>query len=248
MPEPAHFDDPLTHAPRHLRLIRGMKPSKNPVQMFGPTREQVRHAMAAEFGLIEMMDQGIGQILASLDRLGLAQNTIVVFTSDHGDMFGDHGLMLKATMHYQQCLRVPLLIARPGQSGKTTRHLASSLDLAQTFLDLAQVPAFADMQGVSLVPLLENPAAPVRDHVLVEEDFPLARHGSPLPLRMRTLMTERYRYSRYSSGDLELYDLETDPGELRNLAVDPDYQPLRAELGERMLDALTHIAPLSTLG
>ena len=248
MPDPTNFDDPLTDAPAHLRLIRNMKPNKNPVQMFGPTREQVRHAMAAEFGLIEMMDNGIGQILAALDRLGLAQDTVVVFTSDHGDMFGDHGLMLKATMHYQPCLRVPLLIAKPGQTGSTTKGLASSLDLAQTFLDLAGAAPFADMQGVSLAPLLDDPTTRVRDHVLVEEDFPLARYGSPLPLRTRTLITERYRYSRYSSGDVELYDFETDPGELRNVAVDPGYQPVRAELSERLLDALTHIAPLTTLG
>jgi arylsulfatase A-like enzyme len=248
MPEPANFDDPLTDAPAHVRLIRGIRPNRNPVQMFGPTRDLVRHAMAAEFGLIEMMDAGIGRILATLEQLGLADDTVVVFTSDHGDMFGDHGLMLKATMHYQPCLRVPLLVARPGDGAVRTQGLASSLDLAQTFLDLADVAPFADMQGVSLTPLLDDATTNVRDHVLVEEDFPLALHGSPLPLRSRTLITDRFRYSRYSTGDVELYDLMTDPGELCNLARDPGHRSVRAELSERMLDAITAVSPLTTLG
>ncbi len=248
MPEPATFDDPLTDAPAHLRLIRKIKPNKNPVQMFGPTRELVRHAMAAEFGLIEMMDAGIGRILAHLQASGLADNTIVIFTSDHGDMFGDHGLMLKATIHYQECLRVPLLIAGPGVSAGRTPALASSLDLAQTFLDLAGVPAFADMQGHSLKPLLGGAdAATVRNHVLVEEDFPLALHGSPLPLRSRTLINARYRYSRYSTGDVELYDRQEDPRELRNLAADPGHAGLRTRMTEQLLDALTAVSPMPAM-
>ena len=247
MPVPRTFDDPLTHAAAHLRLIRSLGPSRNAVQMFGPTREQVRHAMAAEFGLIEMLDGGIGQVLAALERLDLANDTVVVFTSDHGDMFGDHGLMLKATMHYQGCLRVPLVIARPGSAPVRTAALASSLDLAQTFLDFGGVTPFADMQGTSLVPLLDDPAATVRDSALVEEDFPLALYGSPLPLRSRTLITDRYRYSRYSSGDVEIYDLVDDADELRNLAAEPDRRALRAELTERMLDAMTKISPFATM-
>jgi len=216
--------------------------------MFGPTRELVRHAMAAEFGMIEMMDEGIGRILASLDRLGIANDTIVVFTSDHGEMFGDHGLMLKATMHYQGCLRVPLLIARPGGAGVRTGALASSLDLAQTFLELAGIRPFADMQGHSLVPILDDPQARVRDHALVEEDFPLALRGGPLPVRSRTMVTDQHRYSRYSSGDVEIYDLLADPDELHNLAADPGHAQLRAELGERMLAAVVGVSPFATTG
>ncbi|MGE0622055.1 MAG: sulfatase [Pseudomonadales bacterium] len=248
MPLPETFFDPLANAPAHLPLIRKLPPGKNPVQMFGPTEDLVRHAMAAEFGLIEMMDRGIGRVLQHLADLGLAENTIVVFTSDHGDMFGDHGLMLKATMHYQGCLRVPLLIAAPGSRPGRTRAFASSLDLAQTFLDFASVPIFGDMQGVSLKPVVESADASVRDHAYVEEDFPLAQHGSPLPLKSRTLIHGDYRYSRYSSGDCELYDLASDPGELNNLAHEPHAAPVRASLAEKMLDVMTRLTPMETLG
>ncbi len=248
MPLPATFADPLDGAPAHIKLIRQLPPGRNPVQMFGASEDLVRHAMAAEYGLIEMMDHGIGHVLQRLADLGLAENTVVVFTSDHGDMFGDHGLMLKATMHYQGCLRVPLLIAAPDATPGRTRAFASSLDLAQTFLDYASAPDYQDMQGVSLKAVVEDAAASVRDHAYVEEDFPLALHGSPLPLKSRTLIHGDYRYSRYSTGDCELYDLANDPGELRNLANEKAATDIRAEMTERMLDVMTSLTPMETLG
>ena len=238
MPEPETFDDPLTDAPAHLKTIRDWGPRRHYVSMFGATRELVRHAMAAEFGMIEMMDEGIGRVLATLDELGLRDNTIVIFTSDHGDMFGDHGLMLKSTMHYQGCLRVPLVVATPDGAGQRTRSLASSLDLSSTILDLTGTEAFADMQGVSLTPVLENPGTSVRAAALVEEDMPLAALGGPLPLKTRTLVNERYRYSRYSSGEVELYDLDSDPHELNNLAVKNRAPEVSARLAEQLADQL----------
>jgi len=248
MPLPETFHDPLAKAPAHLRLIRQMKPNKNPVQMFGPTEEQVRHAMAAEFGAIEMMDQGIGRILQRLAELGLEEDTIVVFGSDHGEMFGDHGLMLKATMHYQGCLRVPLFISGPGITPGRTDSYASSLDLAQTFLDLCNTSEYEDMQGASLKPILDDASSTVRDHVFVEEDFPLALRGSPLPLRSRTMVFENYRFSRYSSGECEIYDLKNDPNELNNLASEDSAQAIRSRLTEKMLDVTTNIFPMGSIG
>ena len=238
MPVPATFADPLTDAPAHLRKIQSWEPRGDYVNMFGPTEDLVRHAMAAEFGMIEMMDEGIGRVLAALDDSGQRDNTVVVFTSDHGDMFGDHGLMLKSTMHYQGCLRVPLIISTPGAGPTRTNALASSLDLSATFLDLADVAPFADMQGKSLAAILADPAASVRETVLVEEDMPLARLGGPLPLRTRTVVDERYRYTRYSTGEVELYDLAADPDETVNLAVQGRAEKAAAHMAEQLADAL----------
>ncbi len=247
MPLPETFHDPLEGAPAHLKLIRQLKPNRNPVQMFGATESQVRHAMAAEYGLIEMMDQGIGRVLKQLDELGLSENTVVVFTSDHGDMFGDHGLMLKATMHYQGCLNIPLLIAAPDTLPGRTNAYASSLDLAQTFLDFAEVPGYQDMQGQSLKPIERDAAATVRDHCYVEEDFPLAMHGSPLPLKSRSLIYNHHRFTRYSSGDTELYNLTDDPNELTNLANHAECKNTRSEMTEKMLDVMTTLSPMASV-
>ncbi|MDA1074538.1 MAG: sulfatase-like hydrolase/transferase [Proteobacteria bacterium] len=220
MPVSDSFDDPLGDAPKHLKFIRSLSPGPMYVQMFGPTREQVQASMAAEFGMIEMIDSGIGKIYAALERLGMADNTIVIFTSDHGDMFGDHGLMLKCCMHYQGCVRVPLFIALPGRSGTRTSALASSMDLAPTILDLCGVDHFSDIQGRSLVPVLDDPATRVRDNVYIEEDFPNAvtMRGN-MPLSVRTLITADYRLTRYSTGEVELFNLAEDTRELTNLAA-----------------------------
>jgi len=238
MPVPATFADPLSDAPRHLRRIRELGPSENPVQMFGPTEEQVRFARAAEYGMLELIDQNVGRVLHALARSGAADDTIVVFTSDHGDMFGDHGLMLKGWMHYQGALRVPLVIARPGGKPARTSALAQSLDLAQTILELCDLRAFADMQGESLVPLLEDPTASVRDHVYIEDDFPNHQAVRFLPAKTRTLLTDDGRISRYSTGELELFDLGADPDELHNLAVDPAARDLLHHLHDRLAHAL----------
>jgi arylsulfatase A-like enzyme len=177
-------------------------------------------------------------VLEALERLGLAQDTVVLFTSDHGEMFGDHGLMLKGTLHYRGCLQVPLVIARPGQAGARTASFASSLDLAQTILDLAGVPAFDGMQGVALTPILDEPSARVRDHVYVEEDFPPAEAFPVFPHKVRSLVSDEGRISRYSTGETEVFDWLGDPDERVNLAVGARDPARREVLRERLLDAL----------
>jgi arylsulfatase A-like enzyme len=156
--------------------------------------------------------------------------------------------MLKATMHYQGCLRVPLVIARPGAEGTRSQALASTLDFANTILDLCDVPGFVDMQGISLAPLLDDPQASVRDHALVEEDFPLARPGGPMPQRTRSIVTAEHRYTRYSTGDVELFDLVRDPDELVNLAATGGADALCGEMAGRLADALTASSSMAQLG
>ncbi len=141
--------------------------------------------------MISLIDEGVGHILSALERHGKRDNTIIIFTSDHGDMFGDHGVMLKHAMHYEGCTRVPLIIAPPGQAPARTQALAGSLDLAQTILELTGLPAYHGMQGQSLAPIVEAPTSAGREHLLIEED----EKDDPLdighPLRMRTLITPK---------------------------------------------------------
>jgi arylsulfatase A-like enzyme len=185
--------------------------------------------------MISMVDEGVGRILGRLTKLGLADETVVVFTADHGDMFGDHGMMLKGGMHYEGCVRVPLLISAPGRRPGVSDALAGSVDLAQTLLELADVPAYHGMQGTSLVPLLDDPAGQVRDSLVIEEDelFDLAGVGAHL--RMRTLITGDARLTFYQGSEQgELFDLANDPAELDNRFAEPDARTRRAELTERL--------------
>jgi arylsulfatase A-like enzyme len=236
IPLPATFSDPHSGSVPHLcRMIQNPGMQRAAIAPFAPTAEQFRQMAAAEYGMISMIDDGIGAVLDSLERTGQSARTFVIFTSDHGDVFGDHGLMLKGAMHYEGCVRVPLTIAGPGIEPASSRSLASSLDLAQTTLELAGVPAHHGMQGVSLVPLLANPGAKVRDHVLIEEEQMADLLGVGRPLRMRTLVTEDSRLTLYDgSEEGELFDLERDPRELENLWSRLDARSRRNELVERL--------------
>ena len=242
---PTTFDDEHKTSMPHLqsfRATRGQDPPPMVVLPFSPTEEVFREAAAKEYGAITLIDKAIGTVLDALETSGQADNTVVIFTSDHGEMFGDHGLMLKASMHYLGALQVPLVIADPRLNGNrvaSTKAFASTIDLASTFLELADVPAYEGMQGFSLVPLTTDANASVRDEVLVEEDEPFDLAGLGQPLRMRTLITKEGRVSLYRGSDKgELFDLVDDPDETRNTFEDPAARGFRAEMTERLARSL----------
>lgn len=238
---PETFHDPHENAMPHYREMIAQRgtPLGRGVDGWSPNEEQYRHAAAAEYGMISLIDDGVGQIMAAIERSGAADNTIVIFTSDHGDMFGDHGVMLKHAMHYEGCTRVPLVIARPDQTPGRTQSLAGSIDLAQTILDLAGVPGYFDMQGMSLTPLLDNPAAAGRASVLIEEDEKTDPIGVGRPLRMRTLVTSEARLTLYQGHEHgELFDLALDPLEQHNLYGTPKGRALQVDMTRALADAM----------
>jgi arylsulfatase A-like enzyme len=128
---------------------------------------------------------------------------------------------------------------RPEAAVSATDELASTIDLASTFLDLGEVGAYEGMQGFSLVPLTRDPAASVRTEVLVEEDEPFDLAGLGAPLRMRTLITKDSRVSVYQGSDRgELFDLTDDPDEMRNVFDDPGARLFRGDMTERLARSL----------
>ena len=147
--------------------------------------------------MIGMIDEGVGEILARIEALGLRDNTIVVFTSDHGDMMGEHGLMLKGFMHYRGVLQVPLLVHVPGQASGRTQALASTIDLGPTLMAACGIAAYDGLQGRSLLPTIAAAEESVRDFVLIEDDVPMITAKlTPIPARTRTLIKDGYRYTR----------------------------------------------------
>jgi iduronate 2-sulfatase len=169
------------------------------------------------------MDAQLGRVLDELDRLKLADNTIIVLWGDHGYHLGDHGMWCKHT-NYEQANRIPLLMVAPGVTKKATRSaaLVESVDIYPTLVQLAGLPAPKVPQtidGLSLVPVLRDPQSSIRDH---------AYHCYPRQKRLgRAIRTERYRLVEWKTIDapsrtveFELYDYQTDPDETRNLAGD----------------------------
>ncbi|MEZ5343808.1 MAG: sulfatase-like hydrolase/transferase [Acidimicrobiales bacterium] len=238
---PSTIGDPLAHGPAYLRQIQRVHPADQHgwVGFCGaPDHDLVRESLAATYGMIEFLDHGVGQIVATIERLGQLDNTIVVFTSDHGDMMGDHGLMLKGYMHYRGTLQVPLVIADPRRSAGRSNSLVGSIDLAQTLLDLTGLRAYDGMQGMSLVPVLDDVDAPAHEVLLIEDDLPdgLARY-LPVPAKTRTVLTsDGMKYTRHSTGEDQLFDLTADRDELHQVAAhDP---ARRAAAIEILADAL----------
>lgn len=238
---PATIDDTLEHAPAHIRRFASVHPSQQRtwVQPCGTGGDHglVRAAIAATYGMIELIDDCVGQILAEVEHVGAAQNTIVVFTSDHGDMMGDHGLMLKGCMHYRGTLQVPMVIVDPDQSPGRSAALASSIDIGPTLLELAGLDGYHGIQGVSLVSLLADPKSTVRDSVLIEDDVPAtAVSWTGMPHKTRTLLADGMKLTRHSTGEEQLFDLGSDPDELSPLT--PGHATRRAHMTELMVDAL----------
>lgn len=237
---PESRTDQLLDAPAHLRGFSALHPKDQRDWVtpcgFG-NDELLGEAIAATYGMIEMVDDRIGQIIGTLARLGVRDETLIVFTSDHGDMMGDHGLFLKGFMHYRGTLQVPLIIDNPdGPAGRTT-SLASSIDLAPTVLDVCDVAPYDGVQGRSLAPVLEDSGVRVRDYVLIEDDIAdVVAKLTPIPGKTRTLITPEHRYTRNSRGEEQLFNLIEDPDEMLDLKrLDPSARTMAVDL---LADAL----------
>ena len=176
---------------------------------------QLRHTIANYYGMISLIDHNIGRILISLEENGLADDTIVIYTSDHGDWLGDHGMMLKGPMFYEGLLRVAMILKGPGiPSGSVLEDPVSNTDLAPSLLDWAGITPNVEMHGRSLKPLVENRAS--RDFAYGEWDLNPDHWG--LDLKLRVARTSRHKLTfEKNSGAGELYDLQDDPHETTNL-------------------------------
>ncbi|HLU50300.1 MAG TPA: sulfatase-like hydrolase/transferase, partial [Planctomycetota bacterium] len=179
-------------------------------------------ARQAYWSAISFADAQIGKVLDALDETGLAESTIVIFTSDHGYHMGEHGHWQKMTL-FENAARVPLIVAGPGvaAAGKRTRSIVELVDLYPTIAELCGAPRPAHLSGKSLVPLLRDPSASVRESALTK-----CNNGY-------SLRTDRYRYTEWGPdgrGGRELYDHESDPVELVNLAERPEHRELAEKL------------------
>lgn len=234
----------LDAMPRHHRLTQEETPdfsawretrfSNHGFRSHRVKEAQLRKDMAIYYGMTSFMDQQIGRILDSLDRLGIADNTIVVFTTDHGHFLGQHGLFHKGAFHYEDLIRLPFLVRAPGQvpEGTESEAIQSLVDLAPTFLEVAGIPVPGIMQGVSQWDVWRGQAESAREWALVEN-----RH-QPTRLNLRTLVTDRYKVTVYRGSDYgELFDLHEDPGETCNRWADPVYAEPKSAMLLRFLQA-----------
>ena len=198
--------------------------STTPWPNFGVTTDQARECKRAYYATISFVDAQIGRVLDALDRLKLADNTIIVFWSDHGYHLGEHGLWMKQSC-FEESARVPVIIVAPGcAAGKVCPRTVELVDLYPTLTDLAGLKPPTNLAGASLRPLLTDPAAEWSRPAFTQVqrgDFP-----------GHSVRTGRWRYTEWDGGaqGVELYDHEADPHETHNLANDPKQADVLSEM------------------
>ena len=210
-------------------------------------REEVRQrVIPAYMGLIKQLDDAIGELMSFLDDKGRLDDTMIVFTSDHGDYLGDHWLGEKDLFH-EASARIPLIVCDPDAAADATRgrsepRLAEAIDIIPTFLDALGAEAPSNkLEGRSLLPLTRDGGAglPWRDAAFSEIEYGLREARLILdlePQQCRAFMVrnERYKYVHFEGFRPQLFDLEQDPDELADLGQDPAHAGVRAEMHERL--------------
>lgn len=202
---------------------------------------QLAKNIAIYYGMISMMDCYIGKILDCLDTSGLAENTLVVFTSDHGHFYGHHGLTAKGPYHYEDLIRVPMIVRQPGRvpAGKTSNALQTLVDYAPTFLSSTDIDIPHQMTGIDQSQVWFGQQDTARDHVIVEN-----RH-EPTTIHLKTCVTDRYKITVYYNQEYgEIFDLHEDPSEVNNLWNNQSFANLKANLIQNLLFAEMGKEPL----
>jgi arylsulfatase A-like enzyme len=185
------------------------------------------------YGLVTFVDEMVGRLVDALEERGVLDETLIVFTSDHGEMAGDYGRMGKGSF-YEEVIRVPTIVVPPGGSDVDRFDgLVEVADLAPTILDYAGVEVPDVMPTRSLRPVLEGEREDHRASILSEYTTNDRSHSA------KCVRTDRYKYVFHAGGAPEFYDLEADPEELENLAGDPDHAAALAAHRELLLDRLT---------
>lgn len=245
LPRPVTSDDELQGKPALLadaskRSYAGSAPG---FQEY--SAEEIQRLRAAYYAMVSLVDDETRRILDAVDDTGLRDDTLVVFTSDHGEMLGDHQLLLKGPMMYDCAVKVPLIIRWPGrvEAGARCRELVQTVDLASTFMEATGLSGMPWAQGQSLLNLSADPTAPWRDWAIAE----YRNSGHPYDPAVHTTMLRSGQHklvvwhgdvdgARHHEG--ELYDLESDPQELNNLYYDVAHRDTRQELSDKLLDVL----------
>jgi len=239
MPPPLPFEA-HQNPPPHLLAQHNMKTDGKQktggTAVFAAEEREIREAAALTCGMIAMIDDAVGALLSALDETGLRENTVVVFTSDHGDYLGDFGLMLKGPALMRGVTNTPFIWNDPAENfgGKMHDELFSTVDIAPTILARAGAMQYNGMQGMDIFSVLRGDCPP-REDMLVEFEDSNLKMGFAEPAFARALLTNEYRLTLYAGYEWgELYNLREDPRETRNLWDDPAYAKTRAELVERL--------------
>jgi arylsulfatase A-like enzyme len=193
--------------------------------------QHLREAMALTAGMITMIDDEVGRLVAMLKASGQYENTVICFNADHGDYLGDFSLLLKGAMPFRSVTQVPMIWSDPAdRKGRVTEALASTIDISASILDRVGLTPYHGMQGESFLPVINGEESDC-EAVLTEFNDLGARLGFTRPARVRSLRTASWRYTLYQGEPWgELYDLVADPQETNNLWDSSAHANIKADL------------------
>jgi arylsulfatase A-like enzyme len=218
------------------------------------TEQDVKAAMAAYCGQIRYVDDQVGRMWESLEEAGIADRTIILFFADHGEFLGDHGVFHKLPVFYECLTHIPCILYHPDWPAGTFEGLVEEIDFTPTLLEGLGLEIPPTMTGHSIAPNLAAGEGGGRESLLVEAGIgaptpqqPIegAKHRAPFPPNSfgpgAMLRVGPFKLSHYADDQNELYDLESDPHEMRNLYDDPEYADVRRELTECLLDRVLSV-------
>lgn len=224
-----------------MQLIRTSMQKSHLFPVGDFSNDKWRQYLWAYYRLIEKVDEQIGQVLAALRESGLDKNTLIVFTSDHGDMQGAHRWNQK-TVLYEESAKVPLIFSYPGMKARQSEFLVQSgIDMLPSLCDFAGIPLPSNKKGVSLKgQILNNQAAPERKYIVVSDHLTQgeAIDGQKPEPEGRMIRNKQFKYWIYDLGNQRetLYDLKNDPGEMVNLINDPSYKTQLNECRTQLME------------
>lgn len=236
--QPIGFKEDLVTRPAHYQEhYRGGWHRKGKVSEQHPNgidSKQEKRRIINTYAMVDLIDENIGKILDALESEGLMDDTIIVFTSDHGELLGDHGLWTKGPFFYEGLINVPLMIYTPDGNAGVSETLFSSVDIFPTICDLLEIETAIYVNGLSQKPHLMNPDLEVRDKCLIEYHNGYGENDCS----SKVLVTKNLKYVRYETGECELTDLKNDPQEKENIALKENYRSLLHKANEDMLDEI----------
>lgn len=226
IPDPVGSPEELAHKPpaQRSRGAGSLNNSMFRLDLSQATTEHYRKWRRHYYANITLIDEGIGKMLAALESTGTLDDTLIIFTSDHGDALGDHGLPFKG-FFYDCMSRVPLIVRGPGVPEQArVPSLVSTLDLVPLFYHACDAEPPPTLEGEDIRPLFDDPSGVIRDHAFSEI-------GGRQMARSLT-----HKYAHYADGSAEFYDLEADPDEITNLAGSASHAAVEADLKSRLIE------------